>query len=132
MTEKSKSTMADPLAEQEAIMGRHLKGQSQLSKTERQAVANVEKALPVKLKTGKKTSRQDGKLKSQQISKEPLDRVTFRVPGSLLQRFEDVQHAMKKARRHLPKTERKVFTQDLFNEALADWVQKKERKYKLN
>ena len=132
MTEKSKSTMADPLAEQEAIMGRHLKGQSQLSKTERQAVANVEKALPVKFKTGKKTSRQDGKSKSQQISKELLDRVTFRVPGSLLQRFEDVQHAMKKAKRHLPKSERKVFTQDLFSEALADWVQRMERKYKLN
>ncbi len=131
MTEKSKSTMADPLAEQEAIMGRHLKGQPKLSKTERQAMANVEKTLPVKFKTGKKTSRQDGKSKSQQISKELLDRVTFRVPGSLLQRFEDVQHAMKKANRHLPKTERKVFSQDLFSEALADWVQKMERKYKL-
>jgi len=109
MTAKNKTQeIADPLAEQKAIMGRHLKGQS---------------------KTRKKTNRQTDQSFSQQVSDELMAKVTFKLPESLLTQWKRLELAIKQAHLDQPKGMRKVKTQDLFTEAVEDYVKKMGRKY---
>ena len=135
MTAKNKTPeIADPLAEQKAIMGRHLKGQNKtLSKTEQRAVAEVEKAFAgkVKFQTRKKTNRPTDQSVSQQVSNEPMAKVTFKLPESLLTQWKRLELAIKQAHLDQPKGQRKVKTQDLFTEAVEDYVKKMGRKYKV-
>ena len=133
MTEKNKTQeIADPLAEQKAIMGRHLKGQT-LSKTERGAVAEVKKAFggKVKFQTKKRTNRQTDQSVSQQASNELMAKVTFKLPESLLTKWKRLELTIKQAHLDQPKGQRKVKTQDLFTEAVEDYVKKMGRKYKV-
>ncbi len=134
MTEKNKTQeIADPIAEQKAIMGRHLKGQSKtLSKTEREAVAEVEKALGGKVKfQTQKTNRQTDQSVSQQVSNELMAKVTFKLPESLLTQWKRLELTIKQAHLDQPKGKRRVKTQDLFTEAVEDYVKKMGRKYKV-
>ena len=134
MAEKNKTQeIADPLAEQKAIMGRHLKGQT-LNKTERTAVVKVEKAFggQVKSQTRKKTNRQTYQSESQQVSKKPtMAKVTFKLPESLLTQWKRLELTIKQAHLDQPKGMRKVKTQDLFTEAVEDYVKKMGKKYKV-
>ena len=134
MTEKNKTQeIADPLAEQKAIMGRHLKGSTTLSKTERGAVAEVKKAFggQVKFQTRKKTNRLTDQSVSQQVSNELMAKVTFKLPESLLTQWKRLELTIKQAHLDQPKGKRKVKTQDLFTEAVEDYVKKMGRKYKV-
>jgi len=116
MTEKNKTQeIADPLAEQKAIMERHLKGQSKSSS---------------KTQTRTLTNRLTDQSVSQQVSNELMAKVTFKLPESLLTQWKRLELTIKQAHLDQPKGRRKVKTQDLFTEAVEDYVKKMERKYK--
>lgn len=112
-TKKKTEEIADPLAERKKVMGQHLKGQSldQLTgKTENQ-------------KTDK-PARQSGR-------QEPMVKVTFKLPASLHTRWQLAELAIKQANLRQAKSQRRVKIQDLFTEAVEDYVKKVERKYKV-
>ncbi len=108
MTDKTTKAeaFADPLAERKRIMGQHLG-------------------------TKAATNNRAGKPESQQTSKELMEKVTIRLPASLHARLERIQLAIKQERLDQPKNQRRVLLQDIYTEAVAEYVKKMERKYHL-